>query len=129
MGSVGSSRKYSVTFVPEPSGSSRYPQLFRVTSSVPTENSKTLLGTHFVTWHGDQYVGPTPLRLTWTLNDAPTSGPVEPRVHFPSKVSGENSPIRVMSLTRAHTFSGGASIQSETSPFTARIPAVVRTGR
>ena len=65
-----------------------------------------------MTWQGDQYVGPTPLRFTWPLKYAPTSGPVDPRVHSASKVSGENSPIRVTSLTSAHTFSGGASIRT-----------------
>src|SRR3954451_2944612 len=96
-------------------------------SSVPTANSKTSTGTHLVTWHGDQYVGPTPLRRTWPLNEAPTSGPVEPRVHRASKVSGENSPMRVTSETSAHTFSGGTSIHTDTSPdiprLTARTPA------
>src|SRR6478735_3748915 len=100
-----------------------------VISSVPTANSNTSFGTHAVTWQGDQYVGPTPLRFTWPLNDAPTSGPVDPRVQRASKVSGENSPIRVTSLTRSHTFSGAASMQRETSPFMVRIPTVVRTGR
>ena len=83
---------------------------------MPTANSKTSFGTHLVTWQGDQYVGPTPLRFTWPLNDAPTSGPVDPRVHRASKVSGENSPIRVTSLTSAHTSSGGASMCTDTSP-------------
>src|SRR4051812_30110619 len=87
-----------------------------VRSSVPTENSKSSLGTHLVTRQPDQYVGPTPLRFTCPLNDAPTAGPVEPRVHRASNVSGENSPIRVTSLTSAHTFSGGASMWSDTSP-------------
>ena len=66
-----------------------------------------------MTLQADQYVGPTPLRFTWPLNVAPTSGPVEPRVHLASKVSGENSPIRVTSLTSAHTSSGGASMWSD----------------
>src|ERR1700712_4273504 len=106
-----------------------------VTSSLPTANSKTSFGTQAVTWHGDQYVGPTPLRFTWPLNDAPTSGPDEPRVHRASKVSGENSPIRVTSLTSAQTFPGGASTCTETSPdrgarsVMGGIPTVVRTGR
>ncbi len=96
---------------------------------MPTENSKTCSGSQAVTVQADQYVGPTPLRFTWPLNFAPTAGPSYPRRQRASKVSGENSPIRVTSLTRSHTFSGGASIQSETWPFMARIPTVVRTGR
>ena len=77
---------------------------------------------------------------TCPSNDAPTSGPVEPRVHLASKVSGENSPIRVTSLTSAHTFSGGASMCSDTSPVSGlntawrgfvitSTPSVVRPGR
>ena len=72
---------------------------------------------------GDQYVGPTPLRLTWPLNRAPTAGPVAPCVHRASKVSGENSPIRVTSLTRSQTFSGAAAIVSVTSRLSPLMPA------
>ena len=89
--------------------------MLTVIASVPTENSKTCSGSHAVTLHGDQYVGPTPLRFTWPSKYAPTSGPVEPRVHRASNVSGLNSPIRVTSLTRSQTAAGGASIQTETS--------------
>jgi hypothetical protein len=64
------------------------------------------------------------------LNDAPTSGPVEPRVHRASKVSGENSPIRVTSLTSAHTCAGGASMCSDTSPVIGRkMPIMKRSQR
>ncbi len=95
--------------------------------SSPTANSNTPLpsapgSTHFVTVQGDQYVGPTPLRLTWPLNRAPTAGPVAPCVHLASKVSGENSPIRVTSLTRSQTFSGAAAIVSVTSRVSPLIP-------
>src|SRR3954452_20536783 len=50
-------------------------------------------------------IGP---RWLWALNVAPTSVPVAPSTHSALRVSGLHSPMRVMSATIAHTFSGGA---------------------
>src|SRR4051794_29378206 len=69
--------------------------------------AKTRPGSHSVTVHVvvHRAIGP---RWLWPLNVAPTSGPVEPSTHSARRVSGLHSPMRVMSATIAHTFSGGA---------------------
>src|SRR5437764_7959118 len=86
-----------------------------------TVNSNSRLGSQAVTWHWVQYVGPFWFRLTWPRNQAPGAGPVAPLIHSASNVSGLNSPMRVTSVTRSHTFSAGAFMWTVTSPCIARL--------
>ena len=75
-------------------------------------------GSAAVTVHVVQYTGPRPLRRTWPRKRAPARGPVAPSSHSASNVSGLYSPIRVTSLTRSQTRSGGAAMCTVTEPFT-----------
>lgn len=107
--SVAGIAKNSVTSVPSAACSSRYPQVLATLPPSPaTLKANSRLGSAAVTVQVVQYTGPRPLRRTWPRKRAPGSGPAAPSSHSASNVSGLNSPIRVTSLTSAHTRSAGA---------------------